>query len=280
MGEIQPGTSKIGTFYLITVSEEVSLVRLTKVKGNMDFLKKDEQKDKLMNYSEEDILPWIDFINNPVELKKTDDSLKTKTGTKIRGAKEVNFVVNVPKKAEPGYHMGMINLNPLTTESGKMFAIKAVVPLTFMFRVSGKAVREGKILEVSSSGYYNDRVMIDLFFQNTGTVSMMASPASIRVFDKKGNFIGNAISNNIYTKPGELKHVTALLDAKNLEYGEYNVTADIEYSSGHASKESTIEVYEKPEIPPARVVEKEFVFPWWIFVILIVIIVAYIYYKR
>jgi hypothetical protein len=280
LGELKPGTSKIATFYLITISKEVSLVQLTKVKGNIDFLMKDEYKNKLLNYSEENILPWIEFINNPVELKKTDNSLKTKTGANIRGAREVNFIINVPKNAEPGYHMGMINLNPLTSESGKMFTIKAVVPLTFIFKVPGKAVRDGRILEVSSGSYSSNGLILDIFFQNTGTVSMNALPVEIKIFDKNGNLIETVYSPYAYTKPGELKHITAFWDVKDVEYGQYKVNATIDYSSGHVFKESTIEVYERPEMPLARVVEKEFVFPWWVLVILIVVIGAYIYYKR
>jgi len=280
LGEIQPGTTKIATFYLITISEQVSLVHLSKVKGNLDFLMKDEHKAKLFNYSEEDILPWIEFINNPVELKKTDETLKTTTGARITGAREINFIINVPKNAEPGYHMGMVNFNPLAAESGKMFAIKAVTPLTFIFKVPGKAVREGRILDVSSGSYYNNGLLIDIFFENTGTVSMMIAPADIKIFDKNNNLIGTATSNYVYVKPGELKHMVAFWDVKDVEYGKYKVIANLDYISGYASKESTVEVYEKPEMPPARVVEKEFIFPWWVFVILIVIIAAYIYYKR
>ncbi|MDI6826314.1 MAG: hypothetical protein QMD36_03950 [Candidatus Aenigmarchaeota archaeon] len=280
LGEIQPGESKIATFYLVTVSENVSLVQLIKTKSNIDFLMKDEYKDKLSNYSEEDILPWIEFINNPVELKKTEGTLKTRTVTKIRGAKEVNFIVNVPRDAEPGYHMGMITFDPLAPESGRMFTIKAIVPLIFIFKVPGKAIREGRILEVSSGSYYNNGLILDIFFQNTGTVSMMASPADIKIFDSKKNLIGTALSNFIYTKPGELKHLTAFWDMKDVEFGKYNVTVKIHYTTGYASKESTIEVYEKPEILPAKVVEKEIIFSWWVFVILVIIILAYVYYKR
>jgi len=280
LGEIKPGESKIATFYIVTISEEVSLVQLTKVKGNLDFFNKNEYRDKLFNYSEENILSWIEFINNPVEVKKTDDSLKTKTGTRIRGAKEVNFIVHISKNAEPGYHMAIINLNPLSAEPGKMFTIKAIAPLTFIFKVPGKAIREGRILEVSSGSYYNNGLILDIFFQNTGTVSMSALPAEIKIFGKNSSLIGIVNSPYVYTKPGELKHISALWDVKNVEYGKYNVNATINYFSGHTSKESTIEVYERPELPPARVVEKEFIFPWWVFVILIVIILAYIYYKR
>jgi hypothetical protein len=280
LGEIRPGESKIATFYVITISEGISLVQLTKEKANIDFLKKNEYKDKLLNYSEEDILPWIEFINNLVELKKTDNSLKTKTGSSIRGAKEVNFIINVPKNAEPGYHMGMINLNPITSESGKMFTIKAIAPLTFIFKIPGKAIREGRIFEVSSGSYSNNGLILDIFFQNTGTVSMNALPAEIKIFGKNGNSIWTVYSSYAYTRPGELKHITALWDVKGVEYGKYNANATIDYSSGYAFKESTIEVYERPEMPLPRVVEKGFVFPWWVLIILIVIIAAYIYYKR
>ena len=280
LGEIQPGTSKIVRFYVVTVSDEVLLVQLGKTKGNIDFLRKDEYKDVLMNYSEQDILPWIEFINNPVELVKTEETSKTKAGSTIKGAREVNFILNVPKNAEPGYHMGVITLDPLTPKTGRTITIKAIVPFTFIFKVPGKALRDGKIFEVSSGSYYNGGLIIDIFFQNTGTVTFSTLPIEIKIFDKKNNPIDSFSSIVVYIKPGEMKHLTALWNLKDVELGRYNAEVKIDYISGYALKKSTIEVYEKPQIIPARVVEKEFVFPWWVVVILaLIVIIVYIYYK-
>jgi hypothetical protein len=280
LGEIQPGTSKIVKFYILTVSDEVLLVKLGKSKGNMDLLKRDEYKYALMNYSEQDILPWIEFINNPVELTKSEEKSKTKAGSAIKGAREVDFIINVPKDAEHGYHMGVITLDPLSPEAGRAITIKAIVPFTFIFKVPGKALRDGKIFEVSSGGYYNDRLTIDIFFQNTGTVTISILPAEIRISDKKNNFIDSLSSPVVYIKPGEMKHLTTPWDVKDVELGIYNAEVKIDYITGYAFKKSTIELYKKPQISPARIVEKEFVFPWWIVVIVaLIVIIAYIYYK-
>jgi hypothetical protein len=281
LGEIQPGTSKIVTFYVVTVSEEVLLVRLGKTKGNIDMLKKEEYKNVITNYSEQDILPWIEFISNPVELTKNEETSKTKAGSTIKGAREVNFILKVPKDAEPGYHMGVITLDPLIPQTGRPITIKAVVPFTFIFKIPGKAIRDGKIFEVSSGGYYNYDLIIDIFFQNTGTVTISTLPIEIKIFDKKNNLIDSLSSRIVYVKPGEMMHLTANWDVKDVELGIYNARVKIDYITGYAFKESTIEVYEKPQMIPARIVEKEFAFPWWVVVIIgLIVIIAYIYYKR
>ncbi len=280
LNEIQPGTSRIVRFYVVTASDEVLLVQLVKTKGDIDMLKKNEYKDVLMNYSDQDILPWIEFIKNPVELVKSEETSKTKAGSTIKGAREVNFIIKVPKDAEPGYHMGVITLDPLTPKTGRTVSIKTIVPFTFIFKVPGKAVRDGKIFEVSSGSYYNDGLIINIFFQNTGTVTISTLPLEIKISDKKNNPVDSLSSAAVYIKPGEMKQLTALWHIENVELGNYNAEVKIDYVSGYALKKSTIEVYGKPLIVPARVVEKEFVFPWWVFVILaLIVIVAYIYYK-
>jgi len=280
LGEIQPGKSRIVKFNVVTVSDEVSLVQLGKAKVNTDRFKKDEYKNLRMNYSEQDILPWIEFIKNPVDLAKTEEIPKTKAGSMIKSAKEVTFIVNVPKDAEPGYHMGMITLDPLVPKTGRTITIKAIVPFTFVFKVPGKAIRDGKIFEVSSGSYYSGGIILDIFFQNTGTVTISTLPIEIKIFDKKNNPIDSFSSEVFSIKPGEMKHMTALWNLKNVEFGIYDAEVKIDYISGYAFKRSTIEVYEKPQIIPARIVEKEFVFPWWVVVIVVlVVIIAYIYYK-
>jgi len=280
LGEIQPGTSKIATFQIVTASEEVSLVQLGKAKGSIDFLRKGEYNYALMNYSEQDILPWIEFISNPVEMTKIEDLSKTKAGGTIKGAKEINFIIKVPKDAEPGYHMGIITLTPLNIQTNKLVVIQAIVPLTFIFKVPGKAVRDAKIFEVSTNGYYNGNLILDIFFQNTGTVTFSILPVEVKIFDKKNNFIDEFTSYTVYVKPGEMKHISALWEKKDVELGNYNAEVKIDYMSGYALKKSNIELYSPQQIPPARVVEKEFVFPWWVVIVLvIVVIVAYMYYR-
>jgi hypothetical protein len=233
-----------------------------------------------MNYSEQDILPWIEFIKNPVEVTKTEEKSTTKAGSTIKGATEINFIIKVPKNAEPGYHMGIITLDPLTRKTGRTISIKGVVPFTFIFKVPGKAVRDGKIFEVTSSGYSGDFLNIDIFFQNTGTVTITTLPTYIKIFDKKNNNIDSFTWSALYLKPGEMQHLTAHWDVRNVEFGVYDAEVKIDYISGYASKKSTIELHERLQMPPARVVEKEFVFPWWVVAILaLIVIIAYIYYK-
>ena len=278
LGEIQPGASKIGRFNVITVSKEISIVRLSASKGNIDYFM-NKYGDLGYNYSEEDISSWVEFISNPVKLEKSSESSTTKGGGKISGASEVIFILHVPKDAEPGYHSGLIDLYPIIPESSRPITIQSISPLIFIFKVPGKALREGKIMDLSSGSYYPGRLNLNVYFKNTGTVTIQLKPAKINVFGDDNKTIASLTSDSSFVKPGEIKRLTAFWPMKEVKIGTYNVTARIDYTTGYAFKKSIVEVY-KPPIIPGRVVEKPSVFPWWILIIFfLILLIGYIFYK-
>jgi hypothetical protein len=82
-----------------------------------------------------------------------------------------------------------------------------------------------------------------------------------------------------YVEPGETKKLIAFWPIVDVEGKRYNATAEIDYVTGTAFKKSVVEVY-RPLVPVPKVVEKEFVLPWWMFAVLMVtIIVAYSMYR-
>jgi hypothetical protein len=283
LGEIEPGTSKIARFYLVTSSEEKFIVYMTPTKDDISTFMTTKYKDFVYNYSEEDIGSWVEFLSNPVELEKPQEGQTTKAGVPIVGAREIIFILKVPKNAEPGYHSGIINLNPTGShEAPSMITIKAVVPLKFIFKVPGKAIREGKILEISSGNYESDnRLNVIIYFQNTGTVTMGVGPAVVNIFDERG-LLDSLSSNFDYVKPGKIATFSGFWFPKDIKLGRYNATAKIDYFTGSVSKQSFIDVYERPTPPVGKVVEKEFVFPWWMIALLfiVVVIIALIYYYK
>lgn len=281
IGKIEPGTSRIARFSLITPSNpENFLVYLRAIRGNSIVFKSSGYKNFLSNYSEEDVSSWVDFISNPVELNQTLENQEPWKGNKIRGARTITFILHVPEDAEPGYHTGFVPLDIEYLGAKRMISINAVAQLTFIFMVPGNAIREGKILSMSSGSYRDSGLNIGVFFKNTGTVTIETEPAKIEILDKRGNVIDTATLNSARIKPGELRSLTGLWHLKDVDYGFYNATVEIGYLTGSAFKESTIEVY-KPTVPPSpRVVEEEFVFPWWVLLALIIIIIAvYLFYK-
>ncbi len=282
LGELEPGTSKIAKFYLITSSKEKFFVYMNPVKIDIDTFMTTNYKDFINNYSEEDVHTWVEFLSNPVELKEIQEGQNTNAGIPIAGAREIIFILKVPKNAEPGYHYGMINLNPTTFEEApSMVTIKAVVPLKFVFKIPGKAIREGKILEISSGSYVDDKLYANVYFQNTGTVTIGVGPASVYIFDERGSL--SSLSTNFdFVKPGETKIFSGFWFPKDIKLGRYNATAKINYFTGSAYKQSFIDVYERQMTPSGRVIEKEFVFHWWVIVLIFIVIaiIALLYYYK
>ena len=281
LGELEPGTTKIARFYLVTSSKEKFFVYMNPTKDDISTFAT-HYKDFVNNYSEEDISSWVEFLSNPVELKEIQEGENTKAGVPIAGAREIIFILKIPKNAEPGYHSGMINLNPTTFKGApSMITIKAVVPLKFIFKIPGKAIREGKILEISSGNYMDDKLYANVYFQNTGTVTMGVGPGRVNILDERGS-LGSLSTNFAYVKPGETIKFFGFWFPEDIELGKYNATAKIDYFTDSAFKQSVIDVYKRPTPPVGKVIEKEFVFPWWAIVLLfiIIVIIALIYYYK
>lgn len=282
-GEIERGSSKILSFYIVTVSEEELLVQLASMEGKLDFFNKPDYKDLVFNYSEEDSSKWVEFLRNPVELKPTGETLETTGGGIIKAWKEVNFILTVPEGADPGYHNLMISPLPFVTSEveGRMgVAIRAVTDIPILFKVPGTAIRKGTILDVSSGNYAGDRLEINTFFQNTGTVTVSARAGPIEIYDKYGRLIETLRSNLAYVKPGETEILKSYLDIKDLDLGEYDVIANVSYGTGYASKQSTIIIYERPAVVEPAPPEELPQFPLWLLIIPVIIIITYIIYRR
>jgi len=282
-GEIERGSSKILSFYVVTVSEEELLVQLSTMEGKLDFFDRLDYKNLVFNYSEEECSSWVEFLRNPIEIIPTGETLETVGGGIIRGWTEVNFIINVPEDADPGYHNVMISPLPfVTTEYGERMgiAIRTVIDMPILFQVPGTAIRKGNILDVSSGNYAGNKLEINTFFENTGTVTVSAKAESIKIYDKYGRLVETLRSNLDYVKPGETIALKSYLDVKDLDLGEYDVIANISYSTGYASKESTIIIYEKPAVVEPVPSEELPEFPLWLLIILVIIIITYMIYRR
>jgi len=278
LGEIEKGKSKIGRFYIVTPSDEELLVNLETMKGNIDFFKND-YKNFVFNYSEEDTSKWVEFLRNPVILKPSGE-LKTNGGT-IKGWREIEFVLNVPENAEPGYHTIIIRPLPrVPTREGWGVTIRAVTTVTILFKVPGRAIREGRILDTSSGNYVGNSLEVNVFFQNTGTTTIYSHVKSIKISDEYGRAVGSLSSNADFVEPGETKTFKTLWDIRGLDFGSYNANTTVCYITGCTSKQSVIELY-VPITPPMVIYPEERPFSWLTMVIIILILViAYIIYRR
>jgi hypothetical protein len=273
LGDIEPGSSKIARFKLLSTSSEVILTYLTPRYGNLDWFSTSDYKDYISNFSEQDVTSWVELTKNPVEVEET-------TGGTIKGASEVTFILRVPEDAEPGYHMGMINLDPVGPTERGMFNIKATVPLVFIFKTPGCAVRNARIIDAVPGDYSEGYLKLTMFIQNTGTVTLQSFINNIDIFDKDGEKITSFSGGGNSIAPSEIGTFNFLWAVNDVDKGSYDASVKFDYSTGLTHKNTTIEVTKVPIIPTPKVVEEVYVFPFWILIALIVIfIIAYFIYR-
>ena len=274
MGEIERGTTNLVKFYIVTVSEEPLLVYLEPENGMLDFFDS-HYNNFIFNYSEEGSSKWVRFLSNPVELKPTNNSLNTGYET-IKGWKEVDFMLQISKDAEPGYHLIKIRPAPASPSgsSGRIGTmVVAVTSVNILFKIPGDANRKGIILDTVSEGSSSpNQVEINTYFQNTGTVTISAY-ALQKIYDKNGNFITQISSSKEYLRPNEAKPLKSFLSLSSVPFGDYDVYTTVDYTTDSAYKNSTVSITSGMMIAKAKAEE----FPMWVFIVIIIIIAIIIY---
>lgn len=281
LDEISQGSSKPISFFIVTVSDETLLVYLEPREALIDFFDNPNYKNYLFNYSEEPTSGWIQTFSNPVELKP-EEGIRTLGGT-IKGWREINFLLNIPEDAEPGYHLVRIFPKPAlpTGSLGQVgVQIAALTPLTVLFNIPGKSIRQGKILDVTLGRLIGNNLELLIHFLNTGTVTISARANDIKIY-KDGNSIANLTSETKKIKPGEKQTFTALLPLNGIEPGEYDVYTKVNFLTDETEKISKVKIY--PEVvvaPPPPVVPKPIEIPPWLIILIAFILISILIYKR
>jgi hypothetical protein len=280
LDEVYPGSSKPVSFFVITVSDQSFLVYLESLEPFIDFFDNPKYKININNYSQEPTTDWVQLFSNPVELNPKGEV--SPLGETIKGWREINFLLNVPKDAEPGYHLLRISPKPVssTDRVGPVVVqIASITPVTIFFKVPGDAIRQGKILDVTTGGQRGNNLEILIHFINTGTVTISTRANNIKIFDKNGNLTASLTSDTKLVKPKEKQILTALLPLNGLKEGEYFVSSNVNFITGYVQKNSTIRIYPKAVIVPTGVVTKPFEIPLWV-LILIAFVIIFIIYRR
>lgn len=274
-GTIERESSKIIKFYITTISDETLLVYLEPQDNSIDFFNIDSHRNLIYNYSEESVKEWIEFINNPVELKPTNETIAPGI---IRGKKEINFLINIPKDADPGYHV--INIKPNPVVLSKKFGpvgsnVVAVTSINVLFNVPGEAKRDGIILDIIPEKFtgFGQILPINVHFQNMGTVSIVAR-AKQKIYDKNGSLITEIYSAKEILRPNEIKNLKTFLPTSGFLEGIYNISTTVDFTTNITTKNFTLSLY-----PTIVEVPKTEEYPLWIILIIIIIIIL-IYYKR
>lgn len=274
--KVEKGTSKMGSFLLLTPSNSTILINLESSPGLIEYLSLSGRSSYLQNFSEEDASSWIQPFSNPIELKpKPGEQIAD-----IRAWREVGFLINVPKDAEPGYHLVKLTPKPYLP-AGSIgpvgVQILTVTPINLILNVEGKAIREGKILDITAS-YSDGNVLIQIHFLNTGTVTISARASKIEVYDKNNTLIETVSSGTQTVKPGEKIVLSSSIPASKIKDSEIFVYAKVDYLTGFAEKSSLVVI--QPLITAAVVKpERPFVIPLWLILLIVFVLISILVYK-
>jgi hypothetical protein len=274
LGMLSRGSTNIVKFFLVTPSTEPLLVYLNPERGNIDFFAT-HNGNLITNFSEEDTSTWVNLLKNPVELTPSNQTLQTVAG-QISGWREVNFLVDVPNNAEPGYHIAKVKPAPSVPSeivAGAGARVVAVTYVTVLFDVPGDSERQGVILDVNSGGFIGNELEIRTYFQNTGTDTISAR--AYQSIYKNVTGVSNISSSIEFVKPGETKVLMSYLPMTGISLDSYDVKTTVSYTTGIASRNSTISISNKP----AAIAQQPEAFPLWIliFVFIIILIAVLIY---
>jgi len=273
LGELGRGTTNLVKFYIVTISDNPILVRLEAENGRLDFFD-NNYVDSIFNFSEEDTASWVKFLSNPVELKPQNETLKTNYES-IKGWREVDFLLEVPRNAEPGYHLIKVRPTPLETSVTKEAVganVIAITSINVIFNVHGDAKREGVILDSTPGKYGQNNLEMNTFFKNIGTTTITAK-AIQRVYDKDSNFVTEISSPKLFVKPSEVKTLNSFLPLTSLSAGDYQVLTTVSYTTDSAYKNSTIFISSEAILVKPGAEELS----TWVFIIIIIIIAIVIY---
>ncbi|MEM5790803.1 MAG: hypothetical protein QXP77_02025 [Candidatus Aenigmatarchaeota archaeon] len=274
--KIEKGSSRMGSFFVLTPSNSSILINLESSPGLTDYFSLSGRNSYLQNYSEEDASSWIQPFSNPIELKpKQGEQIGD-----IRAWREVGFLINIPKNAEPGYHLVKLTPKPYLPPGyiGPVgVQIATVTPINLILNVEGKAIREGKILDITGS-YSDGSILIQVHFLNTGTVTISARATKIEVYDKNNTLIATISSGTQKVKPGDKIALSSSFPASKIQDSEIFVHAVVDYLTGSTEKNSTVII--QPLITAAVVKpEKPFIIPVWLLILIFFVAISILAYK-
>jgi hypothetical protein len=190
-------------------------------------------------------------------------------------------LLNVPQDAEPGYHAIRVKPVPYVPSESVGQAGARVVAITSVgvaFKVPGKAMRDGVILDVNLGSYSGNRIEVNTYFKNTGTVTLVAS-GQHTVYDD-GSVVETISLPSLSVVPGETKVFKTYLPLEKLNPGNaYNISTAISYTTGVAYKNTTIQLPLAYVVAPPEKPKFNWLIILAIALILLIAIAIYKWYK-
>ncbi|MFB6202880.1 MAG: hypothetical protein ABEK01_00135 [Candidatus Nanohaloarchaea archaeon] len=257
LGKMERGETRQVTVYITTNAEEPFTINPRVNSPGTNFF---QVRTSGRNYdfspfqaSQEDITGWVRFTQDSYRIDPST-SYRVGTGggkTTVQG--EFDFQLRIPRNAEPGYHVGKISLQPSMGREGQGQQVGTIglSQYTFIFRVPGREVERNLIVEeIRGLRGGDEYARVDLIVRNTGTVTLETVSKDAAVYDlNTGKKVGEISTGNVEIAPGNRKVISADLHTdKELEAGRYKVNGSVNFLTGMAAFDSTIDIKKFIEI--------------------------------
>ncbi len=283
LGDVKPGERAVGMFYILTNAENDMLVGLSTTNPHLTiFMKEGATGFVPKNASEESVNGWVKFPENPVFIspKAPEIVVRLPSGKTVSANADVEFILDVPRNAEPGYHVGAINLDPkmaATPSGGTAVSTIGITRFYFVFHVvPDPAIRKGKVVNVFAEREMKNIVRFDTVFQNTGTVTMVARLNELKLFDKENNIVTVLKGGDAKVTPKTTGILSVFWRGEDIEPGLYTAKVVVDYSTGIISERYDLEI---PEAIKAALPPKPSEFPWWLVILVVLFILFLVYWK-
>ncbi len=283
LGMLERDQETVAEFFIVTASTEDLLIQLKATRGMPEFFSKPAYSALVDEYSEEDTASWVLFPNNPVVLSPQEKSIDTSSGA-LRGWRKINIVIKVPEDAEPGYHLISIHSSPYVP-AGEALGVNivAVSPINIIFRVPGDAVRQGQILDMVAGRENTGGRTVNVFFKNTGTVTISAMAKNVVVYEGNSSTEESRFSGQRYIPPKSTQTLAVVFGSDEVSPGTHEVFSEVDYMTSRASKSADVtfkelDVQAEPSASVIKIPSSSM--PWWVFIVPVALFFIVMYSRR
>ena len=237
-GEIQRGESRVANMYITTSGYDSPFAVAPEVGEPLTstFMDSQDSPVSVEEYNGEDIDDWIRFEQDTYTVTPGNTTPYTLSdGTPVNAAGQIGFYIDVPQDAEPGYHAGMLNVNPQLGSGGSGFGATArgQAMYTFVFRVPGNVERSLDVVDARGIRTGENEARIDIRVANRGTVTTAIQGADVDVYNRQTQELVGSPGIGYYSlAPGESTVISSTISSEDVTQGSYKMNGTLEYIGG------------------------------------------------